>query len=42
MNKKLIREVRESWQFFRDRRPETYQELARLQRAPASAVAPAP
>ncbi len=30
MNKKLIREVRESWQFYRDRRPETYQELARL------------
>ncbi|WP_199615918.1 nitrilase-related carbon-nitrogen hydrolase [Paenibacillus alkalitolerans] len=30
MNKSLIREVRESWQFYRDRRPETYQELARL------------
>lgn len=30
MNKSLIREVRESWQFYRDRRPETYQELTRL------------
>jgi N-carbamoylputrescine amidase len=30
MNKSLIREVRENWQFYRDRRPETYQELAQL------------
>ncbi|MBW5445522.1 acyltransferase [Cohnella sp. CFH 77786] len=30
MNKKLIREVRESWQFYRDRRPETYLELSKL------------
>jgi beta-ureidopropionase len=30
MNKSLIREVRESWQFYRDRRPETYDELTRL------------
>ncbi|EXX85012.1 acyltransferase [Paenibacillus darwinianus] len=30
MNKSLIREVRENWQFYRDRRPETYEELARL------------
>ncbi|MFC5531907.1 nitrilase-related carbon-nitrogen hydrolase [Cohnella yongneupensis] len=30
MNKSLIREVRESWQFYRDRRPETYQELTKL------------
>ncbi|WP_438447606.1 nitrilase-related carbon-nitrogen hydrolase [Gorillibacterium sp. sgz5001074] len=30
MNKRLIREVRESWQFYRDRRPETYGELAGL------------
>jgi len=30
MNKSLIREVRESWQFYRDRRPETYQQLANL------------
>lgn len=30
MNKQLIREVRESWQFYRDRRPETYRELAKL------------
>ncbi|RED58059.1 nitrilase-related carbon-nitrogen hydrolase [Cohnella lupini] len=30
MNKSLIREVRESWQFYRDRRPETYEELTRL------------
>jgi beta-ureidopropionase len=29
MNKSLIREVRESWQFYRDRRPETYDELTR-------------
>lgn len=30
MNKSLIREVRESWQFYRDRRPETYEGLTRL------------
>ncbi|WP_028592789.1 nitrilase-related carbon-nitrogen hydrolase [Paenibacillus massiliensis] len=30
MNKKLIREVRESWQFYRDRRPETYQQLSSI------------
>ncbi|MCI3922247.1 acyltransferase [Paenibacillus sp. TRM 82003] len=30
MRKSLIREVRESWQFFRDRRPETYQEISGL------------
>ncbi|GGF94817.1 nitrilase-related carbon-nitrogen hydrolase [Paenibacillus abyssi] len=30
LNKSLIREVRESWQFYRDRRPETYQGLALL------------
>jgi beta-ureidopropionase len=30
MNKSLIREVRENWQFYRDRRPETYEELTRL------------
>ncbi|MFC5470115.1 nitrilase-related carbon-nitrogen hydrolase [Cohnella suwonensis] len=30
MSKSLIREVRESWQFYRDRRPETYEELTRL------------
>ncbi len=30
MHKSLIREVRESWQFYRDRRPETYQELSGL------------
>jgi N-carbamoylputrescine amidase len=26
----LIREVRNTWQFFRDRRPETYDSLVRL------------
>lgn len=30
MNKELIREVRNTWQFFRDRRPETYQEMTTL------------
>lgn len=30
MNKALIREVRETWQFYRDRRPETYQQLLSL------------
>jgi beta-ureidopropionase len=30
MNKKLIREVRDTWQFYRDRRPETYGEMTSL------------
>ncbi|MFC7392267.1 nitrilase-related carbon-nitrogen hydrolase [Scopulibacillus cellulosilyticus] len=30
MNKKLIREVRDTWQFFRDRRPETYHDMSSL------------
>jgi len=30
MNKKLIREVRDTWQFYRDRRPETYGDMAEL------------
>ncbi len=30
MNKKLIREVRDTWQFFRDRRPETYDDMTSL------------
>lgn len=30
MNKKLIREVRDTWQFYRDRRPETYSEMTSL------------
>ncbi|OAS82816.1 MULTISPECIES: nitrilase-related carbon-nitrogen hydrolase [Metabacillus] len=30
MNKKLIREVRDVWQFYRDRRPETYNEMTSL------------
>lgn len=30
MNKKLIREVRDTWQFYRDRRPETYTEMTAL------------
>jgi beta-ureidopropionase len=30
MSRSLIREVRESWQFYRDRRPETYDGLTRL------------
>ncbi|CAM3605077.1 nitrilase-related carbon-nitrogen hydrolase [Marinicrinis lubricantis] len=30
MNKSLIREVREVWQFYRDRRPETYEALCSL------------
>jgi beta-ureidopropionase len=30
MNKKLIREVRDTWQFYRDRRPETYSEMTAL------------
>ncbi|PLT35429.1 nitrilase-related carbon-nitrogen hydrolase [Bacillus sp. V5-8f] len=30
MDKKLIREVRDVWQFYRDRRPETYQDMTAL------------
>ncbi|MGN8646774.1 nitrilase-related carbon-nitrogen hydrolase [Gracilibacillus sp. HCP3S3_G5_1] len=30
MDKKLIREVRDTWQFYRDRRPETYDEMSAL------------
>lgn len=30
MDRKLIREVRDTWQFFRDRRPETYQDMTSL------------
>jgi beta-ureidopropionase len=30
MNKKMIREVRDTWQFYRDRRPETYGEMTAL------------
>jgi beta-ureidopropionase len=30
MDKKLIREVRDTWQFYRDRRPETYGEMTTL------------
>lgn len=30
MDKKLIREVRDTWQFFRDRRPETYDDMTSL------------
>jgi beta-ureidopropionase len=30
MNKKLIREVRDTWQFYRDRRPETYGDMTAL------------
>lgn len=30
MNKKLIREVRDTWQFYRDRRPETYGDMIKL------------
>ena len=26
----MIKEVRDTWQFYRDRRPETYQEMAQL------------
>jgi N-carbamoylputrescine amidase len=29
LNLDLIREVRNTWQFFRDRRPETYDALAK-------------
>ncbi|RIV21967.1 acyltransferase [Alicyclobacillaceae bacterium I2511] len=30
MNRDLIREVRNTWQFYRDRRPETYQDMVEL------------
>ncbi|MCC5804160.1 nitrilase-related carbon-nitrogen hydrolase [Rossellomorea vietnamensis] len=30
MNKKLLREVRDTWQFYRDRRPETYNDMTAL------------
>ncbi|MFP3441272.1 nitrilase-related carbon-nitrogen hydrolase, partial [Pantoea sp. SIMBA_133] len=30
VNKKMIREVRDTWQFYRDRRPETYGEMTSL------------
>jgi N-carbamoylputrescine amidase len=30
LNFDLIREVRNTWQFFRDRRPETYGQLTEL------------
>jgi beta-ureidopropionase len=30
MDKKMIREVRDTWQFYRDRRPETYNEMTAL------------
>jgi beta-ureidopropionase len=30
VNRKLIREVRDTWQFYRDRRPETYEEMLAL------------
>jgi beta-ureidopropionase len=30
MDKNLIHEVRDQWQFYRDRRPETYQDMAQL------------
>jgi len=30
MDKKIIREVRDTWQFYRDRRPETYSEMTAL------------
>ncbi|ADU29576.1 nitrilase-related carbon-nitrogen hydrolase [Evansella cellulosilytica] len=30
MDKKMIREVRDTWQFYRDRRPETYEEMTAL------------
>ncbi|TCP27093.1 N-carbamoylputrescine amidase [Scopulibacillus darangshiensis] len=30
MDRKLIREVRDTWQFFRDRRPETYDDMTAL------------
>lgn len=30
MDRKLIREVRDTWQFYRDRRPETYEDMTAL------------
>ncbi|MFQ3546634.1 nitrilase-related carbon-nitrogen hydrolase [Halobacillus rhizosphaerae] len=30
MNKKFIREVRDTWQFYRDRRPEAYEDMVEL------------
>lgn len=30
LDRRVIREAREAWQFYRDRRPETYGELSRL------------
>jgi len=30
LNLDMIREIRDNWQFFRDRRPETYQDLTKL------------
>ena len=30
MDKKFIREVRDTWQFYRDRRPETYENMVEL------------
>jgi beta-ureidopropionase len=30
MDKKLIREVRDAWQFYRDRRPEIYEAMSAL------------
>jgi N-carbamoylputrescine amidase len=30
MDLDVIREVRNTWQFFRDRRPETYDEIVKL------------
>ena len=33
MDKELIREVRNVWQFYRDRRPETYDQICKLIKA---------
>ena len=30
MDRRVIEEVRNTWQFYRDRRPETYDELVKL------------
>jgi beta-ureidopropionase len=30
MDKRLIRELRDTWKFYRDRRPETYNEMTAL------------
>jgi N-carbamoylputrescine amidase len=30
VDRKLIQEVRDAWQFYRDRRPETYEEMTSL------------